>query len=322
MERPSSKLAEGLNMTDDQGYFGEVGEIGIDEIIIPDIKWRRKMDRENILALAVSIEEFGLLQPILVRETDAGYELLAGEHRLEAAKENGLEFITANIVDVDDQDAALVSLEENLRRFQPDEVEWADGLARWRALHNKKYGIPQRGGDRGNQYTGGKESGKNPRRVFAKVAANALETSETEINRAIARSEKLAPKAREAWEDKEIKASQVDELVKLPKEKQEDILSKVTGKTVKETKAIVREFGKGSGVAKKKVAGKVAEHLERISQLLEDAVPIAVDLNTFLVEALAIANGHEVKGLVLGSELSSLLVTLTDLDAAFGGDFL
>jgi ParB family chromosome partitioning protein len=77
----------------------------------------RIYDGNKLLDLAVSIKEHGLLHPIIVRPIAGGkYEILAGHNRVEASKLNGEPMIPAIIVNVDDNRAAMIVVETNLRQ--------------------------------------------------------------------------------------------------------------------------------------------------------------------------------------------------------------
>lgn len=78
---------------------------------------RTRFDDESLALLSESIAEVGVLQPIVVRETESGYVLVAGERRLRAAKRAGLNEIPAVVRSVDDEAGSLVdALIENLQR--------------------------------------------------------------------------------------------------------------------------------------------------------------------------------------------------------------
>ena len=77
---------------------------------------RTQYDREKLDELKASIKEKGVLQPILVRENENGYEVIAGERRLRAARELGLEEVPVFIKKVSNQDAFLLALVENIQR--------------------------------------------------------------------------------------------------------------------------------------------------------------------------------------------------------------
>lgn len=102
----------------------------IGEIAPSPYQPRRQFDPKALDELAQSIQRSGLLQPISVRPkpNGEGYELIAGERRLLACKRNGMEQIQAIIQQVDDQQAALLALVENLQRRDLNYFEEARGI--------------------------------------------------------------------------------------------------------------------------------------------------------------------------------------------------
>ncbi|MBP3309108.1 MAG: ParB/RepB/Spo0J family partition protein [Clostridia bacterium] len=87
---------------------------------------RKYFDKEALEALAESIKENGLLQPIIVREyADERYQIIAGERRFRASKLAGLDEIPAVILDKNDREAAELSLIENIQRENLNPVEEA-----------------------------------------------------------------------------------------------------------------------------------------------------------------------------------------------------
>lgn len=89
---------------------------------------RTVFDETEIAALAVSILQNGLLQPVTVRKIEGGYQLIAGERRLRACRLAKLEQIPAILGDYDDRQAAALGLLENLQRQQLDPFDTARGL--------------------------------------------------------------------------------------------------------------------------------------------------------------------------------------------------
>jgi ParB family chromosome partitioning protein len=83
---------------------------------------------EPLEALATSIREVGVLQPIVVRQAADGFELIAGERRLRAAKLAGLATIPAILRDSDDADALREALIENIHREDLNPVELAEAF--------------------------------------------------------------------------------------------------------------------------------------------------------------------------------------------------
>lgn len=91
---------------------------------------RKHFDTDEITRLAKSISQMGILQPLIVRGSDGGYELIAGERRLRAAKQAGMRFVPCLISDADDKQSALMALVENLQRENLSFFEQADGFRR------------------------------------------------------------------------------------------------------------------------------------------------------------------------------------------------
>ncbi|WP_130870004.1 ParB/RepB/Spo0J family partition protein [Intestinimonas massiliensis (ex Afouda et al. 2020)] len=91
---------------------------------------RRHFSREGLEELAASIKEHGVLQPLSVRRSTQGYELISGERRLRAARMAGLTEVPCIVVSVDSKESSLLALVENLQRRDLDFVEEASALAR------------------------------------------------------------------------------------------------------------------------------------------------------------------------------------------------
>jgi ParB family chromosome partitioning protein len=86
---------------------------------------REFFDEEALNALAESVREVGVLQPVLVREADEGYELIAGERRWRAAKKVGLQTVPAIVRVADDALALQQAIVENVQREALDPLEEA-----------------------------------------------------------------------------------------------------------------------------------------------------------------------------------------------------
>ncbi|HEX2030673.1 MAG TPA: ParB/RepB/Spo0J family partition protein [Actinomycetota bacterium] len=109
---------------------GAAEEAGLVEIpvgaIAPNPRQPREtFDEEGIDALARSIREVGVLQPIVVRRRDRGYELVAGERRLRAARRAGLATIPAILRESDDAESLREALIENIHRQDLSPLEQA-----------------------------------------------------------------------------------------------------------------------------------------------------------------------------------------------------
>lgn len=91
---------------------------------------RRNFSREALEQLADSIGKYGILQPLTVRRTAGGYELIAGERRLRAAVMAGLGEAPCLVMQMDDRESELAAMVENLQRQDLDFIEEAMGLQR------------------------------------------------------------------------------------------------------------------------------------------------------------------------------------------------
>ena len=86
---------------------------------------RRNFPETGIKELAASIREVGILQPLVVRSTEGGFELIAGERRLRAAKEAGLDRVPVLIREARDNESVELALVENLQREDLNPLETA-----------------------------------------------------------------------------------------------------------------------------------------------------------------------------------------------------
>ncbi len=123
-------LGRGLDYLITQNPLDESPTSGIEQIAIREIKSnpyqpRKTFDEEALHELSNSIKEQGVFQPILVRRGIVGYELIAGERRLRAAKLAGLKEIPAVVYDYDDKQMMEVALIENIQREDLTIVEEA-----------------------------------------------------------------------------------------------------------------------------------------------------------------------------------------------------
>lgn len=111
---------------------GERGtvQIKIDEISPGRFQPREVFDPDKLKELALSVKENGVLQPIIVRPKGNGYELIAGERRLRAARELGFTQLPAIIKDVQDYEALEIALVENLQRDDLNPMEEARAYQR------------------------------------------------------------------------------------------------------------------------------------------------------------------------------------------------
>lgn len=102
-----------------------VSRIKITDIKVNPHQPRLQFDEQNIFELADSIAENGLIQPVVVRRVEDGYELVAGERRLRAIASLEDEYVDAIVQDYDDKTSAKIAIIENIQRDNLSAVEEA-----------------------------------------------------------------------------------------------------------------------------------------------------------------------------------------------------
>lgn len=130
MARRSGGLGKGLGAlipTEPSAASDATGlrELAISQISANRFQPRSHFDEAMLASLAESIRVLGVLQPILVRATDSGYELIAGERRWRAAKRAGLQTIPALVRNAEDATSLEQALVENLHRQDLNPLEEA-----------------------------------------------------------------------------------------------------------------------------------------------------------------------------------------------------
>jgi len=104
----------------------QLREVSVDSVVPNPKQPRQVFDDEALEELSHSVREFGLLQPIVVRENaDGGYELIMGERRLRAARAAGLDTVPAIVRDTTDDAMLRDALLENIHRVQLNPLEEA-----------------------------------------------------------------------------------------------------------------------------------------------------------------------------------------------------
>jgi ParB family chromosome partitioning protein len=111
--------------------------INIDNIRPNPYQPRKHFNKSSLEELCESIKQYGVIQPINVRKiSNNNYELVAGERRLKAASMAHLKEIPAIVVNVDDNDSAILALIENLQRENLNYLEEAEGYSNLISEHN------------------------------------------------------------------------------------------------------------------------------------------------------------------------------------------
>ena len=103
----------------------EIVNVRLDELRSNPYQPRKVFDEEALKELADSIKEHGVFQPIIVKKSIKGYEIIAGERRVKASRLAGLTEIPAIIRDFNDQEMMEIALLENLQRENLNAIEEA-----------------------------------------------------------------------------------------------------------------------------------------------------------------------------------------------------
>ena len=122
---------------DSEGSARVSDEVALERIFPNPDQPRRQFDPEELQELSDSIARDGLLQPILVRESGDGYEIIAGERRWQASRLAGLEKVPVRIKNADDDKVLELAMIENLQRSDLNPMEEAYGYKRMMESGNK-----------------------------------------------------------------------------------------------------------------------------------------------------------------------------------------
>ena len=114
----------------DNNSSKDINLVSVTDIVAGKFQPRTEFDEEALTALANSIKEKGVLQPLLVRKQGDNYELIAGERRWRAAKIAGLEEVPVVIKELNDKDVLEAALVENILRENLSAIEEAEGFQR------------------------------------------------------------------------------------------------------------------------------------------------------------------------------------------------
>jgi ParB family chromosome partitioning protein len=107
-------------------------QLAVEKIVPNPFQPRTRFSELELDELSDSIRQHGVMQPVVVRQTVRGYELIAGERRWRASQRVGISEVPAIVRDLDDQQVAALALIENIQREQLTAIEQARALARMR----------------------------------------------------------------------------------------------------------------------------------------------------------------------------------------------
>ena len=114
----------------EQLILATLPELSIENIQVNPNQPRREFRTQQLQELADSIRQDGIIQPLVVRKIDNGYQLVAGERRLRAAKIAGLDKVPVVVQDVSDERLLEIALVENIQREDLHPIELAEAFER------------------------------------------------------------------------------------------------------------------------------------------------------------------------------------------------
>lgn len=227
----------------------QIQDLPLDNIVPNRYQPRHKFSDESIRELAQTLDEEGLLQPIVVRENNDGYEIIAGERRYRAAKYLNWETIPAIVNNLDDEQAASLALIENLQREDLNPIDEATAYQNLMKINSL------------TQATLAKDMGKSQPYVANKL-----------------RLLKLCPDVQDALIAGEITQRHGRALLKLDEEGQKKILAEILkkGLNVKQTELAVENYGKPKDAKKEdKVTYRLPKDLQVQVNTIKQAAKLA-----------------------------------------------
>lgn len=139
VEIDRAKAAEKKEKAEETPAEGGVLYIDINNIKPNASQPRKSFDEEKLRELADSIQQHGLIQPVVLRKAVKGYEIVAGERRYRAARLIGLKEIPCIVKTLSDEENMLLAIIENMQREDLNPIEEAEGLKQM----IDKYGLTQ-----------------------------------------------------------------------------------------------------------------------------------------------------------------------------------
>lgn len=225
---------------------------------VTDIQWNPEHPRAktDLADLIGSISAVGIIQPITVSKDG---KLLAGKRRLAAAVQLGLTAVPAFMVDLDQVEEEIASIDDNIMHLPLNSFEYDEAMFRRKVLYESKYP---------NTRAGVAGAVKSDVPAFTEDAAKRLDVSRKSVELAVNRAKLATPKVKEA-RAKGLAPSKVNEIVTLDPLLQDEVLPLLDGKSYGQVKDIIKRI-KDAGLEEaikemhSKPVSPVAETLDRV----------------------------------------------------------
>ena len=226
--------------------FRRTERFSIDEIVVAER--HRKVNNEKVAVLAQSIGEIGLMHPPTVRyvdeEIDGAALLVSGRHRLEALRSRGETDVDCFVVDMNDLQAELAEIDENLMRENLSPAQEAQHIKRRKELYEAMHPTTKHGGAPSAGIGKGKRKdaadGAFPQDSFAQATAKATGKSKRSIQKQATIAKRIDPDLLDKVEGTSLdKPTELEALAKkTPEQQQQLVEDAAAGKVVsaKETK--------------------------------------------------------------------------------------
>lgn len=234
----------------------------------------RNVDDKKVKALAESMKEIGLITPILVRPDDTfgmGFRLIAGAHRLAAAKMLKWDSITATVVEVDSLDARIAEIDENLIRNELSPAERAMHTAERKRLYEEAHPETKKGGDRKSEQIKSQSLRSDSERFTADTAKK-TGVSERKVQLDAHRGEKINGIDKVVGTSLD-KGEELDALAKLPISQQAILIEKASRGEKVSAKAAAKKVAreeKEKALAEKTITDSLAAETQRFGVIYAD----------------------------------------------------
>jgi ParB family chromosome partitioning protein len=141
MDATKARLGRGLDALIGDAGGGPPAAVAVAAIKPNPYQPRKRFDDDELRQLTASVKAHGILQPLVVRQAEGGYQLIAGERRLRAAQAAGLAEVPVHVVRFDEQQVYEAALAENIQRSDLNPIEKAHGfkdyLDRFKLTHDQ-----------------------------------------------------------------------------------------------------------------------------------------------------------------------------------------
>jgi len=264
----------------------------------------------DVSALMKSVDSVGLIHPVTI---NADNELLAGARRFQAVSKLGWEEIPVQVVEQDQLVQELISIDENLVRTPLNQLELEKFLNRGREIYEtinptlKKVDISA-----GDLTTEEKKQQREDEEAdedsFAAVTAEKTGLSKSVIKGAIKRDALASVAVKRARQEGELNATKANEIIKLEKDTQEEVLPLLANKTAKETRRIVAAAKTGGLTAARAECDKVVPMPREYSQMIAPIKRVNKSIGRILAEELKYEGPEQGK---INNELVQLRNQLT-----------